>query len=623
MIKFATSVIKSRGALCQSMTDLSRLPLLQTVLPSESVVGTNATDPLPPVPNLVNGFSLEEEEEFTIKCICDYQDDDGNTVFCETCDTWQHIDCYYRPENVPGKDDNHSCVDCEPRPLDARLATERQRAKRVNIDVGERKIKKPPSKSHKKRVKPLDHQNAPPGWGDLHSPRNGANGSPREQPPTKRHKSSHKPSNSTHIQSATGKAPNQSRRSASASHPLQSPSKPPIDRTLDLNGEPYTAEFMRLYDDDTGETPARPNFFDSIATTNQLAKWTDDVEELERATQGRTPQEVFLRCEQSVDSMPPVSVKKGFKEDDEKEFHGHHPKWFYLTTESKLVSESFIGELRGKIGHMRDYVRDEANRWESLRHPLPFVFFHPTLPIYIDTRKEGTIFRYVRRSCRPNIVLKTILENGSDYRFCFMAKQDIEPDEELTLAWTTDEHVRAITQSFGATGQSEASTESDEGYVLSWFNKVFADFGGCACGPPEDCTLNKVAHKLRGASDPPSVNGKAKRARKAGSNTARISSRSGSEAVRYQDEDDQDDAQSTSTSSRSKPQSRDMTPSNPSSVEAKGTAPGLEVSERDKRKIAALEKMEQDKNQPAQKKKKRNSGNAAVSNPSGSTAVRQ
>lgn len=49
------------------------------------------------------------EEDYTIKCICGYDDDDGNTVFCEQCKKWQHIDCYYHNTKVP---ETHVCVDC-------------------------------------------------------------------------------------------------------------------------------------------------------------------------------------------------------------------------------------------------------------------------------------------------------------------------------------------------------------------------------------------------------------------------------------------------------------------------------------------------------------------------------
>src|SRR5688572_11568450 len=101
-----------------------------------------------------------EEEPYTIKCICGFADDDGNTIYCEKCETWQHIECYY-PDNVEDairEDFNHSCADCEPRSLDRQRAIERQRA-RTNVapvveeEASDKKTKRPPSKSHKKKPK--------------------------------------------------------------------------------------------------------------------------------------------------------------------------------------------------------------------------------------------------------------------------------------------------------------------------------------------------------------------------------------------------------------------------------------------------------------------------------------
>lgn len=68
-----------------------------------------------------------DPENEAIKCFCGYNDDDGNTVFCETCCTWGHIECYYPDGIVP---EVHECVDCRPRFVDAEGAKERQRQSR-------------------------------------------------------------------------------------------------------------------------------------------------------------------------------------------------------------------------------------------------------------------------------------------------------------------------------------------------------------------------------------------------------------------------------------------------------------------------------------------------------------
>ncbi|ERF76524.1 hypothetical protein EPUS_08916 [Endocarpon pusillum Z07020] len=70
------------------------------------------------------GLNLQLEEEYTIKCICGFTSDDGHTVYCEECDTWQHIQCYYLPTSVP---EVHYCSDCVPNnKVDAKKAHERQ-----------------------------------------------------------------------------------------------------------------------------------------------------------------------------------------------------------------------------------------------------------------------------------------------------------------------------------------------------------------------------------------------------------------------------------------------------------------------------------------------------------------
>lgn len=102
----------------------------------------------------------DEPEDYTIKCICGFNEDDGNTVYCEHCDTWQHTECYYIDEHgvVPTNDDlktkEHFCADCRERPLDRDGAIARQKDRRGELDSTDRKVKKSASKSHKKRSEP-------------------------------------------------------------------------------------------------------------------------------------------------------------------------------------------------------------------------------------------------------------------------------------------------------------------------------------------------------------------------------------------------------------------------------------------------------------------------------------
>lgn len=74
-----------------------------------------------------------DEENFTFKCICGFDDDDGSIVLDERCDTWQHIACYY--ENHSQVLEEHLCVDCSPRTLDILGASRRQKEIRRKAPV--------------------------------------------------------------------------------------------------------------------------------------------------------------------------------------------------------------------------------------------------------------------------------------------------------------------------------------------------------------------------------------------------------------------------------------------------------------------------------------------------------
>jgi hypothetical protein len=597
---------RARVPICHIMTD--SFPDTHTAPPSWSIAGS-----LPTLVKHGQDQDHEEVEDYTIKCICGFQEDDGNTVYCERCDTWQHTECYYiddrgivpSSEYIQGLD--HFCADCQPRRLDTKGAIERQRNRRRGLDPADRKPKKTATKSHKKKIKiPESNESLTNGWShgsDLDDSHDGMSRSPRDLPPaSKKVKTSHRSSHSIALPSNPTSHPH--KRSGSLVH---SPSK--TSNKYAQNGYhkgSYSLEFLQLYDDDPGDGPMHTNLLNDISITQYLSSWSSDVEELRVATNGLSPQDVFNRCEQPIGSMPFPELNKECKEDNNVMSHGRHPRWKYLTIDSFTPKDSVVGELKGKIGHMQNYIKDSSNRWDYLRHPAPFVFFHPKLPIYIDTRAEGTTCRYLRRSCDPNLSMKTFLD-GSDYHFCFVAKQDLDAGEELTIGWVLDEHIRKY---FFHRNNEDVTPEGDfdEDYVADWVGKVLAEFGGCACSSPNTCALAKYDRR--------STSAKKERNGYSGKHTPpddgyATNSRASSE---------QADGQSSSGSNS---RSRDMTPTRNIHGDS-GLGAGLEISDREKRKIAALEKnfeqLENEKHQPGQKKKKRSSGGASHNTLSATTS---
>ncbi|OCL13562.1 hypothetical protein AOQ84DRAFT_372075 [Glonium stellatum] len=575
--------------------------------------------------------TIDEEESSTIKCICGFPDDDGNTVLCETCDTWQHIVCYYEsPQHVP---DIHECADCSPRPVDAKRAAEQQRQLRELHNIGERKGKpKSSTKGHKKRVKDAPGAVQTNGWAvhannDIHYGTERKSGSPRDQPPpAKRPKTGHKPSGSVGIISQTPTVPPSSRkRAGSAMYNGQSPVKSPTTPGSNGYTEDFSPEFIRLC---RQPEPALidSNSYTDIGVANEISTWLDDADALAKATNGMEPAQIFHRVEGSIadlESIAPVITKRVVE---------NTPLWHCLTVETTIPDGAYIGELKGLIGRKADYFQNPYNRWDLLQHPEPFVFFPPHLPIYIDTRREGTMLRYARRSCKPNMLMKILVtenrEGGS--HFCFVASEEIQPGDELTIGWEISPEIRQLLSNSVTNGDIRKEGFKKVEPLLHWVACVLANFGMCACDPSSGggCLLERA--RRPNSHSESSIQSKAIKSKKSKktqisplSTGCATNSRAGSEAFNRDGQDeDHVDSRSTSGSSRSKPGSRDITPMTHFSVDG-----GLDVrmSDREKRKIEQQERFFEQlehNEQHGAKRRKRNSAGSTLNTPGIMTSKR-
>lgn len=334
---------------------------------------------------------------------------------------------------------------------------------------------------------------------------------------------------------------------------------------------------------------------------------------------GRTHSDVFQEAPLDFEKKKPkLEVNDATQTLDD----GATLRWRYLKSTTPIEKDVPLTELNGEIGFQKDYCSDPENLWTDLSSPLPFVFFHPVLPLYIDTRKEGSLARYVRRSCKPNAQLDTYLSDGSEYHFWLVSDRYVAANEQITLPWDFRLeksvgprwlHLLGLSDDDSPTHDEPEMDESEYTAISNWIDRILSEYGGCACDLENNCAFARFhRHYLHGRSQPRPASNK-KKQRKSRNHTISPTSTGHATNSRAPSEGHVEDgldhdARSQSGSSRSKPSSRDPTPMRQGSFDQLGIL--TEPTDRDKRKVAMVEdsfrRMEQQ--QPVRKKKRVSDG---------------
>jgi hypothetical protein len=107
--------------------DVAKLADLETFY--HTTVKTKEPSPAPHAAQTPESSQLSEPpDDDVMACICEDAHEEGGTVCCDQCDTWQHILCYYpqyEGRDLPD-DFEHQCVSCRPRTIDINGARKRQ-----------------------------------------------------------------------------------------------------------------------------------------------------------------------------------------------------------------------------------------------------------------------------------------------------------------------------------------------------------------------------------------------------------------------------------------------------------------------------------------------------------------
>jgi hypothetical protein len=493
--------------------------------PGSSQLLSNAT-PVPP-PEQAGDSSGE------IQCVCEFTEDDGYTICCDKCETWQHIACMQLQEdNLPSK---YLCSNCLPRSIDTRRARELQRQRRRE-EKNNRK-KRSSTVSHKKKES------------------NGLNGisgkttqggeksaivklpSPREPQPTTSRKRNQRSSHPT-----AGSAAN------AAGSASESPAYfPNCEVESDTEMEKYKYEFIDLSHENKYADDGVRDFLSQFVDPKSTPRSPGTCDRTKHFTGQDFGPTVFPRA--AVKELP-----------DSSKSYSEHTRWSYVL-EVPCPRGKPVALFKGKVGLQNSYKNEPINQYALWHHPKPYVIFHPELPIYIDARRCGSEARFVRRSCNPNLDIRTIVVDDTSVWFGLFAAESLKPGTELTIGW--DWNGSRQLQHLASEGFDFSKLTPDEmKQAAVWVDNLLQKMGDCACAGGNDCLLVRIKksggiestmpkHRLTNGSGRRRV----KRNASADSSASQEAITSDLNGLSMETDDD------SATTIKAKSRSRDMTPS--------------------------------------------------------------
>lgn len=164
-----------------------------------------------------------------------------------------------------------------------------------------------------------------------------------------------------------------------------------------------------------------------------------------------------------------------------------------LFASETIPRHRYICEYRGQVSLKAAYKEDPKNYYDLLRTTRPHSLFHPDIDLCVDARRQGSEARFVRRSCSPNVILRSIhIPNSTDPLILLglFSARELKPDEELTIGWEWEDSGLPPVAKMSSS-EAEDYLERPEGRRMS---KVWRQaFGGASCACPDtDCQVRKL-----------------------------------------------------------------------------------------------------------------------------------
>ncbi|VVT56428.1 uncharacterized protein SAPINGB_P005053 [Magnusiomyces paraingens] len=432
-----------------------------------------------------------------IRCICGFSDDDGFTIQCERCNVWQHAVCVdiQDESQVP---EVYLCDRCGGAKKDPevarRLQLHRIHDARRSIPTGSIGTNPDATKSSKRKRSADDDKEfkrtGSEGAVPIGHARSESSASRRGSPVTVAPNSTSSTQDSSTLLTTTStgnstsnsneKPTTSTRRGRSKRLTLQPP-----EEAADNDGEPekkFTlSQMSRSYyvsiSQNRFASPYIHKYVASLATAQDLDESTS----------------YLSRTDYNTIELPSLSVKLTSDHPKQK-FSGFSR--FGLFLDGPVARDRFLLEYVGLVMPKTEYKNNNINQYRHFGCPKPGVLFHPSLPICIDARQVGSDARFLRRSCRPNCKVSTVIVDKKSVIFVVFALEPIKHGAELTLAWEWDE--RHPVQKLLRDKLSLDQLSRDERAFLVHSAEYINQRGSeCACNlSPSECLIARMKKAL-------------------------------------------------------------------------------------------------------------------------------
>ncbi|KAI8068197.1 hypothetical protein BC940DRAFT_36943 [Gongronella butleri] len=471
--------------------------------------------------------SIDEEPVDTglIRCICDSTEDDGFTIQCDKCLTWQHAFCMkINSKNIP---DRYLCSLCDKRPVPSNAGMHKKRP-----------VSKPSGANSTTTT-------TTPSTSNASTPINAV---------TKR-------TTRTDDEYKTVKKPKLSKRIAVP--------KSQMDRSAlydHSNNQHHQLHHAHSPQNDPSESgsvsrassprPAARKRFHHTASTHVCSKFVRQVlheatEKWARHPKWRSaPWRPSDQQEESLLQMEPFTVVDASSFGAPTPFAlkpvpkpGAHRVASKLKkgafADTQLYANTFLIEAHGDLLLKSEFKFDAANDYALLGTPCAHVLFYPTLDLCMDARHRGNDARHFRRSCHPNAEIRVMVcpssmasnananssssssasassstshsshssnNNTRIVRLGIFTRSVIQPNEEITLGWHWQkghvawrkhvEWVRSSQDDFHPRDDELAMDEAAAPHLRAAMDAMLqrfeAEFGDCACGDRDVCLIDRL-----------------------------------------------------------------------------------------------------------------------------------